>query len=129
MPAICHLHGSWRPAPCAIGIETGTITRDNLDPWPALQPSGYAVCVAIRQQIKNTITLQIADNRSIPLSAPPRPIVDAYDRGGNEAGHRRRPDHPEQGIAAYRHRQPMREARARLAARYKTYSALALCEP
>jgi len=118
-----------RPAPGAIGIKASAITRDNLDPWPALQPGGHAVRVAIRRQIKNTITLQIADDRSIPLSAPPRPIIDTHDRGGNEAGHRRRPDHSKQGIAAHRHRQPMREAGARLTARYKPYGALALCEP
>jgi hypothetical protein len=66
---------------------------------------------------------------SVALSAPPRPIVDAHDRRGNETRHRRRPDHPQQCISAHRHRQPMGEAGARLTARYKSYSALALCEP
>lgn len=129
MPAIGHLDGSWRPAPCSLGINSSAITRDNLDPWPALQPVGHAIRVAIGQQIKNAISLQVADDRSVALSAPPRPIVDAHDRRGNETRHRRRPDHPQQCIAAHRHRQPMGEAGARLTARYKSYSALALCKP
>jgi hypothetical protein len=119
VPAIGHLHGAGRAATGSIGIKAGAITRDNLDPWVALQPVGHAVRVAVRQQIQNAIALQVADDCSIPLSAPPRPIIDAYNRGGNEIRHRGRPDHSEQCIAAHRHRQSVREARARLAARYK----------
>src|SRR3546814_20295744 len=85
MPAIGHLHGPWSSAPCSIGIKVGAITRDNLDPRVAIQPVGHAVRIAIRQQIQNAIALQIADDRSLPLPAPPRPLLAAHNRGSSTA--------------------------------------------
>src|SRR3546814_18419030 len=93
MPAIGHLHGPWSSAPCSIGIKVGAITRDNLAPRVALQPVGYAVRIAIRPQLQTAIALQIADDRSPPLPAPPRTTVDAATPRPREIRDRRRPPH------------------------------------
>src|SRR3546814_21046112 len=113
MPAIGHLHGPWSSAPCSLGIKVGAITRDNPDPRVALQPVGHAVRIAIRQQIQTAIPLQIADDRYIPLPAPPRPILDAENRGSSEIRHRPRPHHPNQHNPATWQPPPGRTAKTR----------------
>ena len=120
VPSVSNLHGLRRAAARTFGIKTGAVSGHDLNAGMALQPFCDRVRVSIRQKINNAIALQIADDRPVSLPAAPGPIVDADDPRRRERFGLHRVDHPQQGVAAHRHRQLAGQSRTRFTARGQT---------
>lgn len=125
MPAISHLNRRRRAGTDAIGMGTRAVAAHgrNLSAMP-LQPRCQRVGAAIRQQVDCTATLEVADDGSIAVTAPPSPVVHP-----NHARRRRcrpgtRTDQPQQRVATDRHGEAGCQTRSRLAAQGKADVAL-----
>ena len=81
VPAVGDLDSARSAATGTISVGTGPIAGDDLDTGIALEPCLDAAGMAIRQQVDNLVTLEIADDRSIALTAAPRPVVYTDDPG------------------------------------------------
>src|SRR3954467_8336521 len=78
MPAIGHLRRLRSALPSPLRIEAGPIPRDDLDTGMTFQPGGHSLGAAIRQYLDDAVALKIAQDRAVPLTAPPRPIINTY---------------------------------------------------
>src|SRR4051812_21031546 len=72
MPPIGHLNRSGRPDRDAAGILARAVAGDDRDPWSLLQPNGQCRRSAVRQQVDDTMPLQVNDNRAVaaPFALP-----------------------------------------------------------
>lgn len=81
VPTISDLNNARRALANAVGINAGSITRDNLDTRVIAQPSGHRRGVAVRQEINHLIRLQVHEHRAVTMAAPPCPVVDSKNPG------------------------------------------------
>ena len=102
--------------PDAVGIGASPIAGHDLDRGIPLQPGGKGASLPVGQQIDGAVLLEVAEDRPITLAAPEGEVVHAKDARCRWHTHRRRPDHPQQGVGADRHGQLGGQARAWLAA-------------
>jgi hypothetical protein len=93
-----------------------------------LQPSRDRVTLAVGQQVDRPVAFQIDDDRAVALAAPPGPVIDADDARRRCWFNRHSPDQAQQGVAADRHGEPVRQAGAGFAAGMKSDAALRLGE-
>ena len=84
--AICYLLSVRRSERRAVRIETATISRNRHDFGVLLQPLREALSGSIREEIDDTVQVQIDQNGSIVLAFAPSPIVDAQVANGKEDG-------------------------------------------
>jgi hypothetical protein len=108
MPAIHNLDGCGRTGRRTLGIALRTIAADYLHSGALCQPVAKRFPFPIRQEVDGPVSLQINQDRAIPLTTPHRPIVNANDVGrifGRKCG---AAHCPEQRVAADRHRQTPR---------------------
>jgi hypothetical protein len=76
----------------------------------AASQAGNGCCLAIGQEIDDTPSLQIADDRAIMMTALERPVIDADHAWDLHRQHRMTPDDAQQGVLADRQEQASREA-------------------
>ena len=127
MPAIRNLNRFRSTSPHAVGIVAGAIAGDDLDAGMRLQPRLDSLGLAVTQQIDRSIfILQIDDDGAVASAATPCPVVDADNARGRRYRNGSRPDQAQQGVAADRHGQPVRQAGAGFAAGMKSDAALRL---
>ncbi len=108
MPPIRDLHRSRRSSAGSLGISTSTVAGDNLDPRMLAQPGRDGFAAAFGQEVDDAPALQVADDGAVALAAAPSPIIDADDPRRGVRVQVRRPDQPQQRVAADRHGQPTR---------------------
>jgi hypothetical protein len=124
MPPIADLDGIRSPTADAVGIAAGAITGNDLSTGMILQPGRNRVTLAVRQQVDRPVALQIDDDGAVALAAPPGPVINADDARRRSRFNRRGPDQAQQGVAADRHGEPVRQAGARFTAGMQSYAAL-----
>jgi len=76
-----------------------------------LKPSGCRRRFAVRQERHRLVSLEVADNRSVALIAPPRPVINADDVQPIARRPRSSAYNAKQGIVAHRRHKPSGKAR------------------
>ena len=113
----------------AVGKGTGPVAGDDLDAGMILQPGGDGLGTAVGQQLDRPVgTLEINDNGAVAPAAAPGPVTDTDDARRQRRFDRNGPDQTQQGVAADRHGEPIRQAGARLPSRMQGDAALRLGE-
>jgi hypothetical protein len=79
MPPICDLYRVWQGLGRGFAISATTVTGDDFDRGMSSQPGLGRRRLTIRQQGDDPAPFQVADDASVPVIAPPRPIVNAND--------------------------------------------------
>ncbi len=121
VPAISDLNNARRALTNAVGINTGSITCDNLDTWVIAQPSGHRCGVAVRQEINHFIRLKVHEYRAVSMTTPPCPVVDPEDpRRCGSSRWRVRRHQAKQRVRAGRNRKTSRQPRSGFAAERET---------
>src|SRR5439155_5600793 len=77
--AVSNLDGRWCSSASALGIRTGPIAADDLDPSLWSQPLGERLGCTVRQQVDRSMTLVIDQNRAVGAASPSGPVVHAHD--------------------------------------------------
>mgnify|MGYP007011845209 CR=1 FL=1 len=77
--ALPMLAGLRRALSRSLGIETATISTDDLNRGTCLQPCFRARNAAVVQNINDCTTLEIDHDRAVSCGATPTPIIDAND--------------------------------------------------
>src|SRR5205823_8821704 len=77
--AVSNLDRRWCSSTSALGIRTGPIAADDLDPSLRSQPLGERVGCAVGQQVDRSMTLVIDQHRAIGAALLPRPVIHAHD--------------------------------------------------
>ncbi len=100
VPAVRHLRGLGRAARRPVGVETATVTADDLDPGVFHEPRGDGVCGAVGEEVDDPVPLQIDQHRAEAAPAPPGPVIDPEDARGRYRRQRRGPDSVQECIRA-----------------------------
>jgi len=79
VPPVGHLPGTRAGARRCRSVGAAAIPRDRLDARMRRQPLLNGASGAIEQQVDDAPTLQVADDGTVAVSAPPRSIVDTDD--------------------------------------------------
>ena len=116
VPAISNLGRLRRAARDTIGVQTAAVTRRDGHRGMGLQPRGDAVRRPIREEINDTMPLQVTDETAIAQAALVCPVIDTNHPRRIAGRQRRRTDQPEQGVGACRHSEGLGQPSARLAA-------------
>jgi hypothetical protein len=77
MPPVRHLNSLGRAAARAVSVESGAVPTHYNDPRMRSQPGCHRLSRAVRQQVDEAMALEVAEQRTIAMAAPPRPVVDA----------------------------------------------------
>ena len=77
MKPIRDLLGLWRALPCSLRIKAAPVSADDLNFGMALEPSRRFLYGTLWQHVDDFPALQIDDDRSIPITPAPAPIIDA----------------------------------------------------
>ncbi len=128
MPAVADLECLGRALPDAVGVGAGPVAGHDLDRGMPLQPGGEGAGLPVGQQIDGAMALEVAEDGPVTLAAAEGEVVNTNHAQCRRHAHRRRPDHPQDGVGADRHRQPGRQARAGLAAEGKAQRLLQLTQ-
>jgi hypothetical protein len=113
MKSVSDLSGFRRTLPSAFGVRSCSVTADDLHCRMIMQPFGKRVRFAIRQQVDGLPTFKIHQNRSVAMTPPPRPIIDAEHSHvivgfiGARAGKKHTQDGVSAGAKAQLGREPM----------------------
>ena len=99
MPPIRDLDGLWCSLAGSVAIGAGAIAHDDFDGRMVLQPSGQGLSFAIREQIDDPVTLQVAQDRAVTLALAPSPVINTQDTGRRQGLQRRFTDAAPTGIA------------------------------
>ena len=76
MPPVGNLNGSWRSGSNPTAIFTRTIAGHNLNPRMGTQPGFEGCSGAIREEIDNTVVLEIDKNRSVAVATAKSEVID-----------------------------------------------------
>lgn len=76
VPSIGNLHRLRRSCCCCLRIQAGAITADNLRSRMSAKPFRGAFRTAVRQQIDDLSTFQVAEDRAISMPLAPCPVID-----------------------------------------------------
>ena len=119
MPAVGNLDGIRERFGCGQRVAAATVAGDHGDLWLATEPSLRGGRFAIRQQSDCLASFQIANDRSVALVSPPRPVVDPHDRRRCKRRTTAPSDNTKKGVVAHRKYQSPSETRRRAAAESK----------
>ena len=104
MPTIGYLLCFRRSVPGSTRIRASPIPGDDFNTRMVRKPSRERFLLPIGQQIDNVVRFQIDQDRSVTLSAPPSPIVDAENsRPLAIASGICSPRNPQNSVGAHRH--------------------------
>src|SRR5438094_1257207 len=115
MEPVGNLDGVGCTPACAVRVGSGTITADHVDTGVLTQPGYQPARRTIWQKIDRAPTLQINQNRSVPLTTSPGPIVDAKYTWRLGRRQRRCAHQTEERGAAGRHAEASPKPRSRTA--------------
>ncbi len=76
VPTISNLHCLGRSCFCCLRIQAGAVAADNLRARMSTKPFRSAFRTAVRQQIDDPSTFQVAENRAISMPLAPGPVID-----------------------------------------------------
>src|SRR5206468_9316854 len=119
VPAVGNLDGIRERFGCGQRVAAATVAGDHGDLWLATEPSLRCGRFAIRQQSDRLASFQIANDRSVALVSPPRPVVDPHDRRRCKRRTTAPSDDTKKGVVAHRKHQSPSETRRRAAAQSK----------
>src|SRR5438093_350434 len=94
--AVSNLDSRWCSSASALGIRTGPIAADDLDPSLRRQPPGERLGCTVRQQVDRSMTLVIDQNRAVGAASLSGPVVDAHDSRRWPLRQRQSMDQPQQ---------------------------------
>jgi hypothetical protein len=77
MEAIDHLDGLGRASAKAIGVEVAPIATNHGDRRMLGEPGRDAGGRAVRQEVHDAVVREVDQDRAIPMTSPPGPLVDA----------------------------------------------------
>ena len=83
VPTIRNLHRLRRSCCCCLSIQAGAIATDNLRSRMSTKPFRSAFRTAVRQQIDDLSTFQVAENRAISMPLAPCPVIDTQHPGSS----------------------------------------------
>ena len=116
VPAVGDLHGIRCTLPDGVSIGAGAVASDDLDPAVTPQPSRERAGLAVGQKIDDPIALQVDQNGSVGLAAPPGPVIHSQHARRRRQRRHRAMNQAQQSIGAHRHGQALGKAGAGLAA-------------
>jgi hypothetical protein len=131
MPPVRDLDRVWRSLPDAVGVDAGAVTRDDLHARVPLQPRRKALSSTVGQQVEDPVPLQVDEDGSVAVTAPPGPIINPEHARGR-VWHRRgiaTARHAQQRVRAGGDGQPRRKAGAGLSADDEAEVALQIAQP
>jgi hypothetical protein len=112
MPAVGNLDGIRERFGRSQRVTTASVAGDHGNPWLATEPSLRRGRFAVRQQGDHFASFQVANDRSVALVSPPRPVVDPYDRGRCKRWAAASSDDTKKGVIAHRkHESPSETCR------------------
>ncbi len=76
VPTIGNLDSLRRSCCCRLGIQAGAVAADDLRSRMSPKPFRSAFRTAVRQQIDDLTTFQVAENRAISMPLAPGPVID-----------------------------------------------------
>lgn len=80
-------------------------------------PGGQGLGLPVWQRINDLVTLEVDQNGAVAVAAPPGPVIHAQRARDRRLQNRGAVDEPQQGVRAGRHREPLRQLGAGLAAK------------
>jgi len=98
MPFVGDLDGLRRSFARSCRIFGRTVSADQLDAWMCCEPSGNGFYRPIRQQVNGHGPFEITQERPIPMSTFPGPVVDTNLFGGHRSRKLSGSDEPQNGI-------------------------------
>src|ERR1700739_2695197 len=81
VPTIGNLHRLRRTCCCRLGIQAGAVAADDLRSRMSPKPFRSTFRTAVRQQIDDLTTFQVAENRAISMPLAPGPVIDTQHPG------------------------------------------------
>lgn len=119
VPAVGDLDCVRESLGCSSGVGASAITGHDGYLGLPREPGLSSGWLTVWQQTDRTTTLQIADDRAVPLIATPCPVINADYRWRRHRWATASPNHAEQGVIADWQHEPPSEARARPSAEGK----------
>jgi hypothetical protein len=106
VPTVGDLHRVGRTRAGGLGVRTGPIPADHLDPGPGSQPLRDRGGSPVRQDVDRAVGAHIDHDGAVDVPPPEREVVDPHQsqRGGRRE--RDRPQQPQQGRSTHHGRQP-----------------------
>jgi hypothetical protein len=116
MPTVGDLCGIRQRPGRSQRIATAAISRDNGDLWLTGEPRLRCSRLAVWQQCDRLASFKVANDRSVALVSPPRPVVDPHDRRRGEERATAPSDDTKKRVVTHGEHQPLGETRSRAAA-------------
>ncbi len=113
VPAVCDLDGVRQGLCGSTRIRPAAIASDDGDLGLGGKPSLSRCRFSIREQADRFASFQIADDRSVSMISPPRPVIDTDDIRRGPCRTSAPAYHPQQGVIADGEPQPPGKARSR----------------
>ena len=88
---------------CRSGIQARSITTDDRELGMIIQPGRRRGSIAVREQVRDPVALQIDQQRAVAAALPPGPVIDAQEVRVPSIEERCCTDNPEQRVWACRH--------------------------
>jgi hypothetical protein len=129
MPTIGDLGGMRQRLGHRQGVTAAAVARDDGDLWLVGQPSLRGGGFSVGHETDRPASLKVADDCSVALIAPPRPIVDADHARRSKSRATTPSDDPQQRVIAHRQHEPLRETRRRAPAQGKSEVVDHIVEP
>ncbi len=79
MPAVRYLECTWRATSCSTGVYAITVTADDLGTRMFAEPLDERIRRGIFQQIDNTVSIHVHQNRAVTATAPKSKFVHPKD--------------------------------------------------
>src|SRR4051794_7061001 len=110
VPAVGNLNGVRERFGHGQRIAAATVAGDYSALWLAPEPCVLGCWFAVWQQRNGLAPLKVANNRSVALVSPPRPVIDPHDGWRCKGSAPVPSDDTKKGVVAHRKHQPASEA-------------------
>ena len=101
VPTVGDLGGVWQGCSRRERVTAAAVARHNGDLWLTGEPSLRRSRLAVRQQTDRLASLKVANDRSVSLVSPPRPIVDPDHTWRGERRSAASANDAQQGVVAH----------------------------
>jgi len=81
--ALDHLHRLGGPPTNAVRLEVTAITADSRDRRVLSQPGRDTRGRTVRQEVHDVVVRKVDQDRAVPMTSPPSPLVDAHGLRGH----------------------------------------------